>query len=201
MQENYRILGISENASDEEVEQAYRTLKAKYREERFMEGEAGNAAAKKLTQVETAYAEIKSAREQTKNAETHDYDFSEVEECLKNGNIAAAQEKLDNYNDRNAEWHYLQSVVFYKKNWTNESKKQLEIAMNMEPTNSKYSTAYTKLKEKIEFTEKQFKSGNADFGNRQPAGERQMGGDVCGSMMNFCTALCCMDMLCSCCCR
>ena len=60
MQENYRILGISENASDEELEQAYKTLKAKYREERFLEGEAGNAAAKKLTQVETAYAEIKN---------------------------------------------------------------------------------------------------------------------------------------------
>lgn len=204
MQENYRILGISENASDEELEQAYKTLKAKYREERFLEGEAGNAAAKKLTQVETAYAEIKAAREQKKGAESSDFDFSEVEALLKAGNISAAQEKLDNYNDRNAEWHYLQSVVFYKKNWTNESKKQLEIAMNMEPTNKKYSDAYTKLKEKIEFTEKQFKSGNTDFGGNaagQPAGEKQMGGDACGSMMNFCTTLCCMDMLCSCCCR
>lgn len=204
MQENYRILGISENASDEELEQAYKTLKAKYREERFLEGEAGNEAAKKLTQVETAYAEIKAAREQKKGEENSDFDFSEVEAFLKAGNISAAQEKLDNYNDRNAEWHYLQSVVFYKKNWTNESKKQLEIAMNMEPTNKKYSEAYTKLKEKIEFTEKQFKSGNTDFGGNtagQPAGEKQMGGDACGSMMNFCTTLCCMDMLCSCCCR
>ncbi len=201
MKENYRILGVDENASDEEIEKAYKALKAKYREERFMDGEAGNAAAKKLTQVETAYAEIKSEREQTKNAETQEYDFSEVEELLKKGDISGAQEKLDNYNDRDAEWHYLQSVIFYKKNWTNESKKQLEIAMNMEPTNKKYSTAYTKLKEKIEFTEKQFKSGNADFGNPQTTEEKQMGGDACGSMMNFCTTLCCMDMMCRCCCQ
>ena len=189
MQENYKILGVSENATNEEIEKAYRELKARLREERFMEGEVGNEAAKKLTQVETAYAEIKAVREQTKSAEDHVYDFSEVEAFLKDGKINEAQDKLDNYNDRNAEWHYLQSVIFYKKNWTNESKKQLEIAMNMEPTNSKYSTAYTKLKEKIEFTEKQL------------AGERQMGGDACSSMMNFCTTLCCMDMLCSCCCR
>lgn len=201
MQENYKILGISDKASDEELEEAYKKLKARLREERFMEGEVGNEAAKKLTQVETAYAEIKAARERVKDEETHDYDFSEVEAFLKDGNISAAQEKLDNYNDRNAEWHYLQSVVFYKKNWTNESKKQLEIAMNMDPTNSKYSNAYTKLKEKMEFTEKQFKSGNTDFGKDQQAGEKQMGGDACGSMMNFCTTLCCMDMLCSCCCR
>lgn len=201
MQENYRILGVKENATDEEIEKAYRELKAKLREERFMEGEVGNEAAKKLTQVETAYAEIKSERERTKNAEEHVYDFSEVESFLKEGKINEAQDRLDNYNDRNAEWHYLQSVVFYKKNWTNESKKQLEIAMNMDPTNSKYSTAYTKLKEKIEFTEKQFKSGNADFSREQQAGDRQMGGDACTSAMNLCSALCCMDMLCSCCCR
>ena len=48
MQENYRILGVKENATDEEIEKAYRELKAKLREERFMEGEVGNEAAKKL---------------------------------------------------------------------------------------------------------------------------------------------------------
>ena len=50
------------------------------------------------------------------------------------------------------------SVVFYKKNWTNESKKQLEIAMNMDPYNTKYKEAYTKLKQKMEFNEKAFHS-------------------------------------------
>ncbi len=54
MQENYKILGISENASIEEVEVAYNELKAKYSKERFLEGEAGNNAAKMLTKIETA---------------------------------------------------------------------------------------------------------------------------------------------------
>lgn len=198
MQENYKILGISENATDDEVREAYRTLKEKYREERFMEGERGNEAAKRLTQVETAYSEIMAYRQQVKDATAGSYDFSEVEALLKEGKIAEAQEKLDNYNDRNAEWHYLQSVIFYKKNWTNESKKQLEIAMNMEPANKKYSDAYTKLKEKIEFTEKQFKSGNTDFtGEQQPNPQRQMG----GGFLECCTTWCCIEMLCQCCCN
>lgn len=107
MQENYKILGISENATDDEVREAYRTLKEKYREERFMEGERGNEAAKRLTQVETAYSEIMAYRQQVKDATAGSYDFSEVEALLKEGKIAEAQEKLDNYNDRNAEWHYL----------------------------------------------------------------------------------------------
>lgn len=197
MQENYKILGLTEDATDEQVDAAYRNLKEKYREERFMEGERGNEAAKKLTQVETAYAEITAYRRQTKDAAAGEYDFSEVEALIKEGKINAAQEKLDNYNDRNAEWHYLQSVIFYKKNWTNESKKQLEIAMNMDHTNAKYSEAYTKLKEKIEFTEKQFKSGNTDFG-QQPGGEqRQMG----GGFLECCTTWCCLNALCNCCCN
>ena len=55
--------------------------------------------------------------------------------------IAEAQTKLDDFNGRNAEWHYLQSVVFYKKNWVNESKKQLEIAISMDGSNEKYKNS------------------------------------------------------------
>ena len=55
MQENYKILGIEETASDEKVEKAYLSLREKYAEERFMEGERGNDAAKELTKVENAY--------------------------------------------------------------------------------------------------------------------------------------------------
>ncbi len=198
MKENYKILGVSENATDEEVQAAYERLRDKYREERFLEGERGNEAAKQLTKVETAYAEIKSVRKQKIDVERNEYDFSEVESLIKAGNISAAQEKLDDFNDRNAEWHYLQSVIFYKKNWTNESKKQLEISMNMEPSNAKYSEAYRKLKEKIEFTEKQFKSGNADFSGEQTRdSETQMG----GGFVDFCTTLCCMNLCLNCCCN
>lgn len=198
MKENYKILGVSENATDEQVKEAYERLKEKYREERFMEGEKGNEAAKCLTKVETAYAEIMSVRRQKTDSEHNVSDFSEVETLIRAGRISEAQEKLDDFYDRNAEWHYLQSVIFYKKNWTNESKKQLEISMNMDPTNSKYSEAYRKLKEKIEFTEKQFKSGNADFSGEQgPMSERQMG----GGFMDFCTTLCCMNMCLHCCCN
>ncbi len=202
MRENYKILGIKETATDEEVRSAYQELKAKYREERFLEGERGNEAARKLTQVETAYQEIMNARNTVTDEESKTYDFSAVEDALRQGNIAQAQQLLDEYNDRNAEWHYLQSVIFYKKNWTNESKKQLEIAMNMDHTNKKYQDAYTKLKEKIEFTEKQFRSGSTGNGTTaEQRQERQMGGNVCGGAMDFCTMLCCMNSCLNCCCR
>lgn len=199
MQEFYKILNLTENASDEEIELAYKELKAKYSKERFLEGEEGNHAAKMLTKVETAYYEIKEDRRHV-DKQTEKPNYSEVESLLKNGNVSGAQMKLDEYTDRDAEWHYLQSVIFYKKNWANESKKQLEIAMNMDPHNEKYSTAYEKLKDKMAFNEKQFKSGNSDTQTHQNMNDRQMGATDNGCC-SYCASLCCMNLLCNACCR
>ncbi len=191
MQDIYKILGVSKDASMEEIDASYKALKEKYSSERFLEGEAGNEAAKNLTLLENAYREIKS---QKNTEETNAY--SEIEKDIKSGKIDLAQEKLDSFSSRDAEWHYLQSVVFYKKNWINESKKQLEIAMGMEPENKKYSNAYTKLKEKISFNEKQFQSGSANTSHTDPrtnATQQQMGGSGVGDCCSWCATWCCMN--------
>lgn len=203
MQEYYKILNITKDATDEEVENAYKTLKERYSKERFYEGEIGNEAAKKLTKVETAYQEIMVSRKVIDDNGEKKYDFSEVETLIKKGDISSAQTLLDDIYDRNAEWHYLQSVIFYKKNWINESKKQLEIAVNMEPHNVKYSEDYAKLKQKIEFNERQFKSGNANYNqsSSEDYSNRQMGGSDMNNCLSFCATWCCVDMLCSLCCR
>ena len=104
MQEYYKVLNISADATNEEVENAYKTLKAKYSKERFMEGEIGNEAARMLTKVETAYFEIMENRKHV-NSDGKTADYTEVEKCLKSGDIAGAQAKLDNYTERDAEWH------------------------------------------------------------------------------------------------
>ena len=62
MQDIYKILGVSKDASMEEIEASYKALKEKYSSERFLEGEAGNEAAKNLTLLENAYREIKSEK-------------------------------------------------------------------------------------------------------------------------------------------
>jgi len=201
MQENYKILGISESATDEEVENAYNTLKEKYQKDRFLEGEAGNLAAKNLTKIKTAYQEIKEDRKKKKNIEGKAVEnFDEVERLIRNGDLTGAQNALDAYNDRTAEWHYLQSVIFYKKNWINESKKQLEIALNMDPRNTKYADSYTKLKQKMEFNEQQFRGGYSNYYGQPGYGQQQMGGtdDRCCS---YCATMCCMNLMCNMCCR
>lgn len=203
MQENYKILGVAEDATDAEVDAAYAALKRKYSSERFYEGEIGNEAAKNLTKLEDAYAEIIAERSK-KNAKTGTPDFSAVEQLIRDGKYADAQNILDDFTDRSAEWHYLQSVLFYKKNWLNESKKQLEIAMEMDSANEKYRTAYERLKAKTEFDKKggeKFHSGNANEQNTQNVEDRHMGGSACGAMADCCTTWCCLNMLCNGCCR
>ena len=120
------------------------------------------------------------------------------EELIKKGAVSEAQNRLDDINDRNAEWHYLQSVVFYKKNWINESKKQLEIALSMEPHNEKYADAYTKLKQKMNYNENQFRSGNVNGAENT---ERQMGGNAANDCLSFCVTWCCINAMCNMCCR
>lgn len=41
---------------------------------------------------------------------------------------------LESVEDEDAEWHYLGSRIYLAKNWTNESRKQLEIAIEWPPT-------------------------------------------------------------------
>ena len=195
MQKYFEILGLPVTATDEEIENAYKTLKEKYSRERFLEGEKGNEAAKQLTKLETAYNEIMENRK----ANSSDLNsFVTVEELIKAGNISLAQAKLDDISDRNAEWHYLQSVIFYKKNWLNESKKQLEIAMNIEPHNNKYAEAYTRLKDKMEYNNRQYNNGY--YGNQsQQQTSQQMGGTDSNGCVNDCLTLCCMNMMCNMC--
>ena len=132
--------------------------------------------------------------------------FAKVDEYIKAGNINEAQAALDAFDERNAEWHYLQSVVFYKKNWINESKKQLEIAIQMDGSNEKYKNSYDKLCKQINF------NANASNRNNQNANgthttangggyeepTEMMGGDSC---MDFCCRMAVCNILLNCCCN
>ena len=144
MKEYYELLGLKESATDAEITERYYELKAKYSEDRWLDGEAGNEAAKMLTKVETAYAEIRASRQEQASPKSDENAYEEITALLKEGKVEEAQKRLDDCNERSAEWHYLQAAVFYKKNWTNDSKKQLEIAMQMDPNNQKYRVAYGK---------------------------------------------------------
>ena len=203
---NLQLFGLDENATKEDIQAAYESLRAKYLEERFSDGEKGNNAAKMLTQIEVAYNELLSELSESAAAEDSDSSFARVEELIKQGNIQEAQRVLDSFNERGGRWHYLQSVVFYRKNWVNESKKQLEIAIQLEPSNEKYKEAYRKLNEKLNFDARSANGGpngqTVYEGQSMNSGyDNQMGGNFCSSCIECCYINMCINCLCSMCCR
>ena len=196
--EYYELLQVSENATDEEIKESYRTLKKKYNEERWLDGEAGNNAARMLQRLDVAYEEIMRERREKERNTDGKSGYEEVAELIKKGDLAAAQTALDNFNERGAEWHYLQSVVFYKKNWMNESKKQLEIAIQMDGANAKYRDAYEKLKARTEYKQQ---TGGAVHTDPDPApAEDQMGGNWCANCASCCYTYLCVNCLFNLCC-
>lgn len=207
---NLEILGLTEEASVEEVKTAYEALRAKYLEERFMDGDVGNNAANMLTKIDNAYNELMNEMRESPDGtgENSEDLFLQVEELIKQGNITEAQRVLDGFNERGGRWHYLQSVVFYRKSWINESKKQLEIAIQLEPDNAKYKESYAKLNEKINYDAST--GSNAGTGNGSAyrgqtmdssAGDGQMGGNFCAQCLDCCYTYMCLSCLCDGCCR
>ncbi len=204
----YEIVGCDETVSDEELYQIYLARRTKYQNDRFLEGEAGNEAARKLTELNNAYNEIKDYRKEHSTEENRAQSFATVDSLIKAGKINEAQAELDKFSERSAEWHYLQSVVFYRKNWVNESKKQLEIAIQMDDSNEKYKTAYDKLCRQMDFNAKNTannanredwnKSGNASRTNSYEEPTEMMGGDSCA---DFCCRMAVCNILLNCCCN
>ena len=229
---SYEILGVKEYSTNSEITESYKALKAKYSEDRFLPGEAGNNAAQMLEAVENAYVSIMTERkadgfrdaipqpqpasysestysngfntEQTSFNEGNEKPmYADVDALIKAGKIDEAQNALDNYSDRLGEWHYLQAVIYYKKNWGNECKKQLEIAMTKDPSNKKYKDTYEKLCREMEFKNKNFQSGNNTHTQSDPVRDfdpydRQMGGSDC--MSSCCQCIACNALL-NCCCN
>lgn len=74
--------------------------------------------------------------------------LTKAEELIKDKKLEEAQAILNGITERNAQWHYLQSLIFYRKKWYSESKKHIEDALVTEPDNEKYFKFYNKLKKR-----------------------------------------------------
>ena len=143
----YEILGLTESATWEEVEARYNELREQYQKDRFLPGDEGEEASEKLQQLEVAYRDIKLERTEQQQAQsfTDDADYTTIQELITAGKLDEAQKLLDERQSRDAEWHYIQSILFYKRNWFLESKNQLELACQMEPDNVRYKQSLEKL--------------------------------------------------------
>lgn len=197
------ILGVDKNATQSEILEAYKQKRAYYQAHVFDEGESGAQAASMLNQLDDAYQQaMEMAVESATVTGEGESAYEQVKQAIRSKDIETAQKLLDDMSYRGAEWHYYQSVVFYEKNWLNDTKKQLEIALQMDPQNEKYQHALDNLKKKIDGSRPYDKEGSQGVYNADSAQTdrtyTQRDGAVADGICSACQALWCADCCCEC---
>ena len=62
MKDPYKVLGVSPNATDDEIKDAYRALVKKYHPDKFADKDLAELANEKMQEINSAYDEIQKMR-------------------------------------------------------------------------------------------------------------------------------------------
>ncbi|HIY98388.1 MAG TPA: hypothetical protein H9677_03285 [Firmicutes bacterium] len=195
----YSVLGLKDDATQEQIDNAYYNLKQQYEAKLFEEGEVGMEASKKLAELERAYSDCIEDLNKRVSYDNYGGTYGMVEDLIRQGKINEAQKQLDAIEPRDAEWHYMQAVIYYKRNWHIESKKQLELAVALDPGNAKYQNTLNKLTESINNSNAQQQSAQGRGGYARPDAQAAGNAATASACCNTCSTLICCDCLCECC--
>ena len=193
MNDPYAVLGVSRNATDEEVKRAYKELARKYHPDNYADNPLSDLAADKMKEINEAYDTIvNSRRGGSSGGKNAGYNpnaassFPEVRSLIYSGRLEQAQEVLDGVppSGRNAEWYFLNGTVLYRRGWFDEAFTSFTRAAQMEPSNAEYQSAVNNARRQ---------SGRV---NSNPYGSYGGGGDC--SPCDVCQGLICADCCCEC---
>lgn len=200
MNDPYGVLGVSPDASDEEVKRAYRELARKYHPDNYRDNPLSDLAEEKMKEINEAYDAITKMRG-GKNGYSGGYSggssggsyagngysgngasspiYTQVRSAINRGDWNQAEVLLGQAPARTAEWYFLTGSIAYRKGWLDEARQNYQIACSMEPGNPEYRQALNYMQ-----------GGGQAY---RPADYNGMGGvsacDCCATMM-------CLNCLC-----
>ena len=195
MNDPYSVLGVSPNASDEEIKKAYRDLARKYHPDNYHDNPLADLAQEKMKEINEAYDTITKQRSggggTGGNAGSGGWNpgasqgsavgiWAEIRAAINAGQLGRAEQLLNSTSDRGAEWNFLMGSLYYRKGWMDEALRYFQTAVNMDPGNGEYRQALNFMQ-----------SGGAAY---RPAGGGMAGVSGC----DMCTSLLCADCCCEC---
>ena len=203
MSDPYSVLGVSPNASDEEIKKAYRELARKYHPDNYQNNPLADLAEEKMKEVNEAYDAINKMRSggshsgggsyggsAYQQSGGHGYRYQQrpspppgapdrrVPPAIKPGQIEAPGRPPRGAPTQDAEWHFLSGCIAYRRGWLDEARQQYQIACNADPGNMEYRQALNMMQQ----------GGQA----YRPYGNTATGMEAC----DCCTTLMCAQCLC-----
>ena len=195
MKNPYEILGVAENASDEEIKKAYRKLAKQYHPDNYTDNPLKELADEKMKEINDAYDTIQKMRAGGQTSQTgggfyggsnqnQDTGYSRIRRLIQAGRINEAEALLGGIptNERVAEWHFLMSLVLYRKGWLQDARTEINIACNMDPYNQEYRSFQQRMS---------MGAQSSPYSNMNSNATQCSGCDVC-------QALLCADCCCEC---
>ena len=151
----YQILGVSPDASDEEIKKAYRALAKKYHPDL---NPGDKAAAQKMQEINAAYEQIKNPEKAAPNTGSGGYDpfggfygqrtYPRQEEgdryqnaayqYVRMGRYQEALNILNNSQNRDARWYYISALANNALGNQVTALEHIRKAVSMEPDNYQY---------------------------------------------------------------
>jgi molecular chaperone DnaJ len=161
----YKVLGVSREASDEEIKQAYLALVKKYHPDKYQGNPLADLAEEKLQEVNEAYDILKEKGRKTPSygpaaggyANTYresssgrnnyggNQSYIAVRQALDMNDLARAEQLLINIREHDAEWFFLSGVLQFKKGYIQNGLANVEQAMTLDGNNQEYREIYRQM--------------------------------------------------------
>ena len=148
MNDPYKVLGVSPNASDDEIKQAYRRLAKQYHPDR---NPGDTTAAKKMQEINAAYEQIKNPEKANPHAGYGGYtdpygqgqaDGDSYQQAAYNyirfRKFREALNALGCSTQRNARWYYLSALANHGIGNQVTALEHIKRAVSMDPGNQEY---------------------------------------------------------------